>query len=348
MALCAGLLGQGSAQAAPEGSPLDRPAAQVRQPERAVMLAVAKAGQRLVAVGERGLVLLSDDQGRRWRQVAVPVSVSLTAVNFPTDRQGYAVGHGGVVLATRDGGETWVKQTDGRELNRIVLASAHEHGDAVAQQAAERLVAEGADKPLLDVQFSDVEHGLVVGAYGLIFRTTDGGRHWQSLLGLVPNPKGLHLYAVRLRGEQMVLAGEQGLVLRSGDGGQSFQRLETGYRGSFFAMAWPEGGDLWLGGLRGNVLRSTDGGTSWSNLSAPLPASITAMASLPGGRVLLASQGGTAYLGSQGQLQSTRVLSPPIHAITPLTDGGLLTLTAGGIQVQPAAAWRQTIAGVAP
>ena len=35
---------------------------------RSTLLDVASAGQRLVAVGERGHVLLSDDQGKTWRQ----------------------------------------------------------------------------------------------------------------------------------------------------------------------------------------------------------------------------------------------------------------------------------------
>ena len=44
-----------------------------------VLQAITQAGQRLVAVGERGLVLLSDDAGKHWRQAQVPVSVTLTA-----------------------------------------------------------------------------------------------------------------------------------------------------------------------------------------------------------------------------------------------------------------------------
>jgi photosystem II stability/assembly factor-like uncharacterized protein len=44
-------------------------------------------------------------------------------------------------------------------------------------------VAEGADKPWLDVHFWSPRRVLVVGAYGNILRTQDGGRSWESLRG---------------------------------------------------------------------------------------------------------------------------------------------------------------------
>ncbi|MBI5444053.1 MAG: glycosyl hydrolase, partial [Deltaproteobacteria bacterium] len=103
---------------------LDRPATVSGRALRSVQLAVARAGKRLVSVGERGTVLLSDDDGRTWRQAKVPVSLTLTCVCFASERSGWAAGHSGVVLRTSDGGETWVKQLDGRQAAQIELAAA--------------------------------------------------------------------------------------------------------------------------------------------------------------------------------------------------------------------------------
>src|SRR5512134_1715805 len=86
-----------AAPQAPVGPALERPALASRHAQRSVLLGAAQAGARLVAVGERGIVLLSDDEGAHWEQVPVPVSVSLTAVRFADERLGWAVGHGGVV-----------------------------------------------------------------------------------------------------------------------------------------------------------------------------------------------------------------------------------------------------------
>src|SRR4051794_18073542 len=87
----------GACAAEPVGAAIDRPAQAVRAPERAVLLGAAQAGAAWVAVGERGLVLRSEDGGARWQQVAAPVSVTLTSVRFANERQGIAVGHGGTV-----------------------------------------------------------------------------------------------------------------------------------------------------------------------------------------------------------------------------------------------------------
>ena len=65
------------------------------------------AGSRLVVVGERGHVLLSDDNGASWAQASVPVRVLLTAVHMRGERTGWAVGHDATILRTRDDGETW-------------------------------------------------------------------------------------------------------------------------------------------------------------------------------------------------------------------------------------------------
>lgn len=197
----------------------------MRAPAGAVLQTAAQAGPRLVAVGERGLVVLYDDQGRHWRQVPVPVSVGLTAIRFVDAQYGWIVGHGGVVLASRDGGQTWVVQLDGRGAAERVRQEAQASGDARQIAEAERLVADGPDKPLLDLYFFDRLHGLVVGAYNLALTTEDGGHTWQSIGRRLDNPRALHLYSVRARDNELLIAGEQGLVLRSTDRGAHFPRL---------------------------------------------------------------------------------------------------------------------------
>jgi len=72
----------------------------------AMMLSATRAGDRLVAVGDHGVVLLSDDDGKNFRQAhAVPTRATLTGVTFIDAREGWACGHWGVVLHTTDGGD---------------------------------------------------------------------------------------------------------------------------------------------------------------------------------------------------------------------------------------------------
>ena len=106
----------------------------------------------VVAVGERGHILVSTDEGRSWRQADVATRALLTGVFMHDARLGWAVGHDEVVVRTRDGGLTWER-----------VHSAPEH-----------------EKPLLDVWFADARTGLAVGAYGGLLATRDGGDTWDA------------------------------------------------------------------------------------------------------------------------------------------------------------------------
>ena len=218
------------------------------------MLAGVRAGSRIVAVGDHGIVLLSDDSGKSHRQAnVVPTDVTLTSVSFVDDRHGWAVGHWGVVLHTTDGGETW-------ELQRTD-----------AQQ----------DRPLFAVHFFDGQHGVAVGLWSLVLVTQDGGAHWQpvempipagskkadlNLLGLFADAKG-HLFA----------PAERGRVLRSDDQGHHWSYLSTGYKGSFWTGVATPDGKLLVGGLRGSLYRSADDGRTWARIDTQSKSSITTL-----------------------------------------------------------------------
>lgn len=313
----------------PVGDALRRPALAVKAPQRAVLLAAAQAGARLVAVGERGIVALSDDRGASWRQAPSPVSVTLTMVRFADDQHGVAVGHGGTVLTTDDAGASWRLRLDGLRLAELAKASAT---TPAAQQDAERLLADGPDKPFLDVLQWNAKRLLAVGAYGLAFYSADGGETWTPWMDRLPNPRALHWYVARRAGDTLLLAGEQGLLARSTDGGQSFQTMNSPYKGSWFAGEIRADGLAVLAGLRGNVWRSPDGGAQWTQLASPVPATITAMAVDAKGGLLLASQAG-AVLRLQGDALLP-LKTPPVPmpaALLPLQGGSLLTLGVAGV-----------------
>lgn len=322
------------AQAGPVADALDRPALSVRNPDRAVLLGAARAGSRIVAVGERGIVIVSDDEARHWKQAGAPVSVTLTAVKFADKDVGYAIGHGGVVLGTADGGRRWKRLLDGRLIGRVMLAAAKASGNAAALKSADRLVNDGPDKPLLDMLVFDAKRVLVVGAYGIALFTEDGGASWSSWCARLDNPKELHLYAVRQRGGRIAIAGEQGLVLQSLDGGASFKRLAVPYAGSFFTAELPDDGTIVVAGLRGNVWRSADDGASWVQVASPMPVSITASALRADGELLFANQAGM-ILGAQGGalLPLNAIPLPPVNFVLALDRSRVLAFTVQGLQL---------------
>ncbi|MBF7729137.1 WD40/YVTN/BNR-like repeat-containing protein [Pseudomonas sp. N040] len=325
---------------------LDLPAQHNARAQTALQLAVAQAGERLVAVGERGAVLLSDDQGRSWRQAgSVPVSVLLTDVDFVSASHGWAVGHSGVILHSSDGGETWQRQLDGRQAAQIILDDARqrlaagEEGAAAAVRSAEFLVSDGPDKPFLGVHFSDALHGYAVGAYGIAVVTADGGNSWQSLVGRIPNPRGKHLYQVQAGHGQLLVAGEQGALFRSTDGGVQFSEVRTPYPGTFFGALSVDDNTLLAYGLRGNAWRSTDGGASWEHIGLPHAVTLTAGLRLQDGSWLLADESGGFLRSSDAgrtfvalQVQAGAGLSGILEA----ADGALIISGSRGLsRIEP-------------
>lgn len=314
-----------------------RAARSVVRPERAVLLAGALAGERVVAVGERGVVALSDDGAGHWRQArSVPVSVTLTAVRFADAAHGWAVGHGGVILATRDGGEHWVLQADGARLAQVAASAATTLADdprgALLAKEAGQLVKDGPDKPLLDLHVVDAHRVAVAGAYGLFFETLDGGASWTAALDRLDNPKAQHLYAMAVRGSTWLLAGEQGLLLRSTDDGRRFARIASPYNGTWLAACVTRDGEWVIAGLRGQAWRSIDDGQRWTQLEGAPPASLVSACALPDGGVLMANQAGQVLVSRTGSSLTTLPgpALPPLSQALALPAGGRLALGLGG------------------
>lgn len=341
LALLPAAAGAAPAPSGPAAYPvLRQPAPPAARAAAATLLALGWAGPRLVAVGERGLILTSDDQGHRWTQARSPVRSTLTAVQFVDAQQGWAVGHLGVILHSRDGGLSWVKQLDGLQLPELYARAAQGLG-AQAQAQAAQLAADGPDKPWLALSFQDARRGLVVGAYNLALATEDGGAHWQPLSAHLPNPRSLHLYGLARQGETVLLAGEQGLLLRSEDGGQHFAPLASPYRGSWFGVQALREGEFLLHGLRGTVQVSHDRGSHWQPLDTGLGVSITAGAERADGGLLLASQAGELLHRAPGATTLQRWPTPPLPplaALAALPGGGAVVAGLRGVlRVDPPA-----------
>jgi photosystem II stability/assembly factor-like uncharacterized protein len=309
--------------------PLDLPATPSAYASRGLINGLALADQRIVAVGWRGHALWSDDAGKNWQQASVPVSSDLTAVAFAGAKQGWTVGHDGVVLHSADGGKTWVRQLDGRALGDVLLRYYSTLGDPKWLAEAQRFAAQVAENPFLDVWFQDERTGYIVGAFGLLLRTSDGGAHWEPLLHSTDNPKGLHLYAVHGFAGDIYLAGEQGLLLKLDPVTGRFRALELPYKGTLFGLVG-HAGALIAYGLRGKVLRSTNAGRSWQDVTTGVAVGLTAGTVDAAGRVLLVSQAGHVLVShDDGASFALAKVDRPMPATAVLATGPGAVLIAG-------------------
>jgi len=276
------------------------PAAEVAQPRdaeharlaaHALLIGLASAGERLIAVGDRGLVVFSDDKGRSWLQAdLVPTQALLTGVCFFDAQHGLAVGHDEVILATADAARTW-KRT---------------HYAPEAQQ------------PLLDVWCGAQRHAIAIGAYSTYLTSQNGGATWtarkfapaspepqavgaraaRSATGAVP-AGGYHLNRiVAASPTRLYIAAEAGHLYRSDDAGASWLTLASPYRGSFFGVLPLEADAVLAFGLRGNLYRSDDAGASWQKID-------TGTMQLLGGAARF-DTGGIAVAGLSGVLLVSR------------------------------------------
>lgn len=322
--------------------PMDRPSTPSARARTALLTAVARAGRRLVAVGERGTVLGSDDDGETWTQVGSPVSVMLTGVRFATEQIGWAVGHSGVILKTSDAGLTWVKQMDGVMAAKLLLDDARSRAAAAPQVDMTREIAEwerwvrdGADKPLLALLTRSRDECIVVGAYGLALRTTDGGQTWRAWTSHLPNEKGSHLYGIAANGNVIYLAGEMGLVLRSDDGGSTFVSQKTPYSGSYFGVAVQNASEALLIGLRGRAMVTSDGGAVWAPVDVGTDASLSHAELLPNGSIAVGSFAGNLILRRPGTGRFVPIpldQAEPIVGIAATAGGGLVLVGVRGVR----------------
>lgn len=241
-----------------------RPAEMAPRAAKSLLLGLAQAGDRIVAVGDRGVILASAD-GQTWDQVPCPVHATLTAVSFADAKTGWAVGHDATILHTADGGATW-------KLQNFKPAD---------------------NKPLLSVLAVDAQRAYASGAYGLFLATTDGGATWTDVDAPEILADGLHNNAlVKLGNGELFLAGETGLLGVSADG-SDWKRLTLPYEGSLFgALPRGEKGAI-VFGLRGNALATDDvRGGKWTRLETGTVQSLFGGVALADGTALLVGADG--------------------------------------------------------
>lgn len=306
---------------------------------RSPLVGVAAVGNRVVAVGQRGVVVVSEDGGKNWKQAQVPVRADLLAVHFPTSREGWAVGHGGVVIHTADGGLTWTKQLDGHDVSRLIVEYYGKADVTDGKQFVEReqsLAEFGGTQPFMGVYFEDAQRGYVVGTFNRILRTVDGGKSWTPLGDRIDNPDELHFYGIAAGKSGLFVVGEQGRVWMHDKAEDRFVARPTGYEGTLFGIVVGDRA-LVAHGMRGSVYRSVDLGLSWQRVDIPGHAGVSGGLQLGDGRIVLTTLAGGLLIGSDAgdNFETYRANGAMSYfGVAPLVDKGLVLVGAEGVRLQ--------------
>jgi photosystem II stability/assembly factor-like uncharacterized protein len=277
---------------------------------------IARVGDNLVAVGERGHIAYSNDNGKTWQQADVPTRAMLNAVFFVTPEQGWAVGHDGLVLNTTDGGKTWAIQLDGLKFTRKRMADSipvleekikileadkaaveaqlddAQAADSESDGAGDENEVAGEEK-----DFSQYEDMIADKDESISTLETELEDAKAALSETVANP----LMDVWFRDVTTGFAvGAFGEFLKTEDGGVTWvsvaDRLDNEDRNHLNAITG-KGNLMYIAGEAGHIYYSKDGGTEWTLLESPDPenGSFFAVNIISGDQVFVSGLRGAMY-----------------------------------------------------
>ena len=286
-----------------------KPRAALLMPEatKAVFLDLAAHNEKIFAVGERGIIIRSDDQGDSWQQIASPMDVTLTSIKFSSANVGWIVGHESTILRTDDGGDSW----------------------QISQYKPE------ADKFYMSVNFVSAEQGYVLGTDGELWVTADAGKSWQLTVLSVEEWFQNHLFGIETIGSSSLVAAERGGVFYSKNGLTDWQTIPSPYEGSYFGVNKLANNFL-IYGMSGRVYLLDAISLQWTKIDVGTDQFLLDATQLAGNRgAIVVGRGGVIlYFDEQGKLQkkSERQSRVDFTAVTTSKQNVYLASMAGGIE----------------
>lgn len=253
----------------------------------------------------------------------------------------WAVGSGGKIVRSEDGGGEWTLQSS--QTNHAL--------QGIAAWDAERAVAVGNDGVVLrtadgGARWEAVEvekaEGLkllrvraipggeawAVGEFGLILHSRDYGRSWVSTGEI----EDVAWNDVAARGERVVVVGEFGWIRGSDDRGANWMPVEAPVEASLTGILLEADGLAVAVGLDGRILRSTDHGHRWEAIASPTREHLFAVVRTDLGLVAVGDKGVIA-LGNDdaSRWQATRAADNDYGWRTDVIGDGNRLATAGAV-----------------
>lgn len=279
------------------------------------LMSISSIGSESWVVGTYGLILHLSN-GSRGRSVQRSGTEStLTGVSFGDSDNGFAVGAVGTIVATHDG-KTWVKQYSGTTNQLLSVAAlgprkafvsgaygtllttadGGEHWQSVALPWNKLIPGllknyPGLEPNLNMIFFAGPQVGWIVGEFGIVLKTVDGGETWneQRSGGSMPQ-----LYSIACENALRCWAvGQSGSVIRTTDGGAHWldAQLPIKQGTNLFAVAIKGKYGVVVGDQI--ILATRDGGVIWTQLDKLKVAGWLAGVSLLGNRAIAVGQAAT-------------------------------------------------------
>jgi photosystem II stability/assembly factor-like uncharacterized protein len=236
---------------------------------------------------DRAFLMASNDAGRNWQPVELRNKDldssdqrqyngnGLLRLVFADDRAGWAVGEAGIILSTRDSGQTWARQRT------------------------------PTSKLFYDLVALDEQQAWAVGGGGAVIRTVDGGKNWN----LQPSGATQTLHAVHFVDNRRGWAvGANGAIIATANGGNLWQPQVSGTDANLHSVFFTGKAEGWAAGERGTLLHTVDGGQKWEAVALRTRSHLTRLFFLaPDCGWAVGTNGAVfKYQGQVGGVQSAR------------------------------------------
>lgn len=218
-------------------------------------------------------LIINAAQSQPWVQQISAVTSSLNSIFFTDASNGYAVGDGGKILKTTNGGTNWNSQTSGTlsQLNSVFFTSPTTGYVVGASGLIRKSTTSGTSwtaqtsnttSYLYGVYFTDINNGYAVGFSGTILKTTNGGTNWTSKTSNTTDA----LYSVYFTSTSTGYAvggATSSLILKTIDGGTTWTPQSCA-AASILKSVYFTGVDTgYVAGDAGVIYKTLDGGTNW-------------------------------------------------------------------------------------
>lgn len=193
----------------------------------------------------RAFLLTSADSGKSWGDVELANKelkaddpkryngAGIVRLVFVDDRTGWACGEAGLMLVTRDAGQTWQRQP--LPINKLFF----------------------------DVSALDESLAWTVGGGGVILRTVDGGKNWnEQITGITKTLRGVHF----IDSKRGWAVGSGGTIIATTNGGNQWQAQTSGVEENLNTVYFTSKTEGWAAGERGMLLHTSNGGTTWERV----------------------------------------------------------------------------------
>ena len=261
-----------------------------------------------------GLATITNAQ--TWTQQTSGVTSQLNGVKFTDTQNGWAVGDGGIILNTTNGGSTWSSINNLFTGSPINFTELDVIGNSVWACTDNALVLYSTDAgntwsvsttptvtmgtSLKEINFSrqNTNNGWAVGGSstaGIVFKTTDGGANWTSVNN-VPSlsnmPSGVQIIS------STIFITDAGMFKKSVDGGLNWTTLNVAT--NIMKPIALTTSDIWcIQGLNNSqfAYKSTNGGSVFNSFSSTLPMSgyLINIDAIDLNNVMLVSYTGSGY-----------------------------------------------------